>query len=203
VVKARPRTNATAPLSAGELVTVPIDSIKPYWRNPRRVTEDAVNQLVESITRYGYQQPIVTDKDRVIIVGHTRYAALRRMKVTDVPIRIDTSLTQEQVKQYRLIDNKVGELTFWDYEALVEEIADLDQSLIHSFFPEVDTKRPIVDVDLETMNREWDKVETGVGFTCPKCYHSWEVQVTRDDLQAGLIPAPTPTTTPATEDATA
>jgi hypothetical protein len=186
-----PDSHTAAPLSTGELVTVPINSIKPYWRNPRRVTEDAVNQLVRSITDYGYQQPIVTDRDRVIIVGHTRYAALRRMGVTEVPIRIDTTLTAEQVKQYRLIDNKVGELTFWDYESLMAEVQDMDQSLIHSFFPEIDTDAPIFDTDQATMTHEWDRVETGVGFTCPSCYHSWEVEVTRDDLQAGLIPAPT------------
>ena len=61
--------------------TVDLDRVRPYWRNPRRVTEDAVTQLMASISEYGYQQPIVVDSDYVIIVGHTRYAALRRLNI--------------------------------------------------------------------------------------------------------------------------
>ena len=88
--------------------TISLDKVRPYWRNPRRVTEDAVNQLIASIREYGYQQPIVVDSDYVIIVGHTRYAALRRMEVTEAPVRVARSLTPAQAKQYRVLDNRAG-----------------------------------------------------------------------------------------------
>jgi hypothetical protein len=173
----------------GEIRVVPINTVKPYWRNPRRVTEDAVNQVRTSIESYGYQQPIVVDTDLVIIVGHTRYAAFRRLNATHIAVMVATTLSPEKVKQYRLVDNKVGELSSWDYTSLMEELSGLDAQLVAQFFPEVGAM-PNGFEDAETMNREWDKVVTGVGFTCPSCFHSWEVEVTRDALMRGLINAP-------------
>jgi hypothetical protein len=170
-----------------------IDDVRPYWRNPRRVTEDAVNMLAKSISEFGYQQPIVTDSDYVIIVGHTRYAALRRLGVTQVPVMVATTLSPEQVKQYRLIDNKVAEFTFWDYTALVDEVEGLDAELMASFFPEISGEAIAGFSDDETLEREWDKVDTTVDFTCPRCYHSWEVEVTKAALMAGVIQGGTET----------
>ena len=184
-------TEAVSKIELGVFETVPIDQVRPYWRNPRRVTEEAVNQLAESIRSYGYQQPIVVDSDYVIIVGHTRYAAMRRMDVTQVPVMVATTLTPEQVKQYRLIDNKVSELTSWDYESLIAELGEMDTALIMALFPEAggppDPNAP--GDDEAVLAREWDHVVTQVGFVCPECYHSFEVNVTREALLTGVIEA--------------
>lgn len=175
-------------MELGRFETVPLDDIRPYWRNPRRVTEEDVNRIAESIKKFGYQQPIVVDEQYCIIVGHTRYAALRRLDVEQVPVMIAENLSAEQVKAYRLIDNRAAEYTSWDFEKLQEEIGQLDAELIGMFFPEIDPaalNTPATDKAL--LEREWDRVQMLVPFTCPSCFHSWETDVTREAIMAGVI----------------
>lgn len=177
-------------MEQGRIETVPLDRIKPYWRNPRKVTEENVNRLAESIKAFGYQQPIVVDEDYVIIVGHTRYAALRRLDVREVPVRVASDLTPEEAKQYRLIDNRVAEHTSWDFDKLTEEIGKLDAGLIGMFFPEIDIDGAAaagVESPEDTLAKEWDRVQTSVDFVCPSCFHSWQTEVTREAVMAGVI----------------
>lgn len=101
-----------------------IDKIKPYENNPR-VNEPAIDAVAESIKEYDFRQPIVVDKDFVIVVGHTRYYAAKKLKLKEVPISIGDDLTEEQVKAYRLADNRVGEFALWDVEKLEQELSDL------------------------------------------------------------------------------
>jgi hypothetical protein len=178
--------------SLGAIESVPIDHVRPYWRNPRRVTEESVNMLVRSIEEFGYQQPIVVDSDYVIIVGHTRYAALRRMKREQVEVMIATDLSPEAVKQYRLIDNKVSELTSWDMDALTSELEAIDNDMLRAFFPFIareGDEAPVTQAaqDAETLEREWSQVDSGVEFTCPACFHSWEQPVSKTDVMSGRI----------------
>lgn len=174
-------------MSLGEMETVPLDRVRPYWRNPRRVTEDTVNRLIESIQMYGYQQPIVVDADYVIIVGHTRYAALRRMKVTEIPVKVARDLSEEAVKQYRLIDNKAGEFSSWDFDALVEELSEIDEQLMRTFFPEIGGTGIEMVTDDEVLAEQWDKVNTSVDFICPTCFHQWSQEVTKRAIMSGVI----------------
>ena len=108
-----------------DIKVVPIKSIKPYENNPRN-NDDAVEAVANSIKEFGWQQPIVVDKDNVIIVGHTRYKAAKRLKLDEVPITVADKLTPEQVKAYRLADNKVGELADWDDNLLNAELIGID-----------------------------------------------------------------------------
>ena len=113
-----------------EVKSMSIDDIKPYENNPRD-NDDAVDSVANSIKEFGWQQPIVVDKDNVIIVGHTRYKAAKKLGMDKVPVVVASSLTPEQVKAYRLADNKVGELADWDMEKLNTEldgIEDIDMS---------------------------------------------------------------------------
>lgn len=113
-----------------EVKSMSIDDIKPYENNPRD-NDDAVDSVANSIKEFGWQQPIVVDKDMVIIVGHTRYKAAKKLGMDKVPVVVASSLTPEQVKAYRLADNKVGELADWDMEKLNTEldgIEDIDMS---------------------------------------------------------------------------
>lgn len=175
-------------MTLGEHEVVPLDQVRPYWRNPRRVTEEAVNMLAESLKNYGYQQPIVVDEKYVIIVGHTRYAALRRLKATEVPVVVATGLTQAQVKEYRLVDNRAAEMTSWDYTSLVDELEELDSMIANQFFPEMgDEDVEGFDPDVELLAREWDKVDTNVEFTCPSCFHQWNTEVTKEQIMSGTI----------------
>ena len=103
---------------------VNISDIKPYKRNPRK-NENAVDKVAESIKQFGWQQPIVVDKDGVIIVGHTRYKAAKKLGFTEVPVLWATDLTEEQVRAYRLADNKTNELAEWDMTLLDKELASI------------------------------------------------------------------------------
>lgn len=113
-----------------QVKTVSIDQIKPYENNPRN-NDDAVDAVANSIKEFGWQQPIVVDNGGVIIAGHTRYKAAKRLKLKEVPIVVADNLTEEQVNAYRLADNKSGELSTWDDDELQEEldkILDIDMT---------------------------------------------------------------------------
>lgn len=103
---------------------VSIDSIKPYENNPRD-NDGGVDAVANSIKEFGWQQPIVVDKDSVIIVGHTRYKAANKLGMKEVPIVVADKLTPQQVKAYRLADNKTGELADWDTSLLDDELDDI------------------------------------------------------------------------------
>ena len=107
-----------------EVKLVKIAEIKPYDRNPRN-NDGAIDAVAASIKEFGWQQPIVVDKDGVIIAGHTRYKAAKKLKMKEVPVVVAENLTDDQVRAYRLADNKTGELAGWDFSALEEELAGL------------------------------------------------------------------------------
>ena len=102
----------------------PIDAIQPYPGNPR-VNDDAVDAVAASLKEFGFRQPIVIDADGVIIAGHTRWKAARKLGLAKVPVHVATDLTPEQVRAYRITDNKTGELAEWDMEILPIELAEL------------------------------------------------------------------------------
>ena len=107
-----------------------IDKLKPYPNNPRK-NEHAIEPVANSIREFGFKQPIVIDTDNTIIAGHTRLLAAKELGLTEVPVIVADDLTPEQVKAYRLADNKTGELAGWDFEQLdieLGDIADIDMS---------------------------------------------------------------------------
>lgn len=102
-----------------------IGDVKPYERNPRK-NDDAVEYVANSIKEFGFQQPLVVDKDGVLIVGHTRLKAAKKLGLKEVPVVVADNLTDEQVKAYRLADNKTNEFAEWDFSMLNDELADID-----------------------------------------------------------------------------
>ena len=101
-----------------------VGDLIPYHNNPRH-NDEAVEAVANSIREFGFQQPIVVDKDNVIIVGHTRLKAAKSLGLETVPV-IVADLSEEKANAYRLADNKTGELATWDLEALDIELGDLD-----------------------------------------------------------------------------
>lgn len=101
-----------------------IERLVPYARNPRK-NATAVDKVAASLREFGWRQPIVTDENLTIIVGHTRYEAARRLGMTEVPVHIATGLTAAQIKAYRIADNRVGEESQWDDALLAVELGDL------------------------------------------------------------------------------
>lgn len=104
--------------------SVEIGLVKPYPGNPRR-NRKSVGKVADSIMEYGWQQPIVVDEQMVIIAGHTRLQAAKRLKLKQVPIQVATGLTPEQVRAYRLMDNRSGEDSQWDDDLLNLELTSL------------------------------------------------------------------------------
>lgn len=134
---------------------VDINTIRPYWRNPRDNTK-AVEAVKASINEYGYNQPIVLDADNVIVVGHTRYMALRQLdyKTVDV-IRVD--LTEQQAKEYRIADNKTSEKSTWDFDALLYELRELESlDTIDQFFDDGEISK-LLEIDDSLFNPKEEK----------------------------------------------
>jgi hypothetical protein len=102
-----------------------VSELVPYEKNPRR-NDTAVDSVAESIKQFGFQQPIVVDKNNVIVVGHTRYKSAQKLGLQTVPCVRADQLTKEQVKAYRILDNKLNELATWDLDALAEELNSFD-----------------------------------------------------------------------------
>ena len=101
-----------------------IGELHPYENNPRN-NDDAVDAVAKSIETFGFKAPLIIDKENVIVCGHTRLKAAKKLGLTEVPCVIADDLTPEQVKAFRLVDNKVGELAQWDIASLAVELEEL------------------------------------------------------------------------------
>lgn len=104
---------------------LPIAQVVPYARNPR-INAHAVEKVAASIKEFGFRQPIVVDGEKVIVVGHVRYEAAKQLGLKKVPVHVAGELTPEQIKAYRITDNRVGEESEWDKALLQLEVAELD-----------------------------------------------------------------------------
>ena len=107
-----------------EVQITAIENIKPYHKNPR-IIENAIDAVATSIKEFGFRQPIVVDPEMIIIVGHVRYHAAKKLGLKKVPVHVAVDLSPEQVKAYRITDNKSGELAEWDMEILPIELSEL------------------------------------------------------------------------------
>lgn len=125
-----------------------IGKVTPYDKNPRN-NDDAVDATANSIKEFGWQQPIVVDKDGVIIVGHTRLKAAKKLGLKEVPVTVAKNLTAQQVKAYRLADNKTGELADWDTDMLNIGLDELTQIDMSKFGFNFDIVEPIDDEDMD------------------------------------------------------
>ena len=107
-----------------EVKMIKVEELKPYKNNPRH-NEEAVKYVANSIKKFGFKVPIVIDKNRVIVAGHTRYKASLELGLKEIPCIIADDLNDEQIKAYRLADNKVSERATWDYDLLDLELNDI------------------------------------------------------------------------------
>lgn len=180
-------------LRAPEIRTVALTDVKPYENNPRHIPTRAMEAVRGSIERYGYQQPIVVDQDLVIIVGHTRYAALTDLGVENVEVYV-ADLPEDKVREYRLIDNRTSEMGEWDHSALLVELREFEQGLLNTYFPEVDLEistlrdESVTTSDVEKATKKVLTVKEApillvTKIECPACFHVFEV---RTDSLPGL-----------------
>ena len=103
-----------------------LNELKPYENNPR-INDGAVKFVKNSIEEFGFKVPIVIDKNGVIVAGHTRYKASQELGLETVPCVVADDLTDEQVKAFRIADNKAAEKASWDLDALKTEMEELEE----------------------------------------------------------------------------
>lgn len=140
---------------------IKLKDIKPYGKNPRK-NDQSVDKVANSIKEFGFKVPIVIDKNNVIVCGHTRYKAAKKLGLSVVPCVVADDLTEEQIKAYRLADNKVGEDSLWDMDLLgseLEDILNIDMEDFGFSLPEVETE--VVEDDYDKPAPEEPKSKLG------------------------------------------
>lgn len=141
-----------------EVKLLPVDDLQPYEKNPRE-NDGAVDAVAASLTEFGFRQPIVATPDGVIVAGHTRWKAAKKLGLARVPVHVVEDLTAEQIRAYRIADNQTSDLSDWDYELLPIELqelqaADYDLSLL-GFDAEGLAK--LLDPDADVIVQRWEK----------------------------------------------
>ena len=124
-----------------QIVYKSLKELKPYEKNPRK-NKKAIQYVANSIEEFGFKSPIIVDKDNVIVCGHTRYEASKKLGLDAVPVIVADDLSDEQIRAYRLADNKVSEKAEWDFELLGEEIDTIFSLDMENFgFEFIDTEK--------------------------------------------------------------
>ena len=151
-----------------QIVNKRIEELNPYEKNPRK-NDDAVKYVAKSIEQFGFKIPMVIDSNNVIVCGHTRYKAAKELGMEEVPCIVADDLSEEQIKAFRLADNKVAEKAQWDFELLEAEMGEiLDFDMKDFGFLET----PQIDwADVEDLTEDtYEKPEKEM-LECPHCHH--------------------------------
>ena len=144
------------------LIKVRVGDVIPYANNPRKNSK-AVSPVMASIEQTGYNNPIVVDEDMVILAGHTRIEALKNLGTEEIEVLQVSGLSEEQKRKYRLLDNKSGEYSQWDFVALGVELMGLDwNGLDMDWGINLNSEEPEESVSEEKEEEEYE-------YECPEC----------------------------------
>lgn len=160
-----------------EVKDIKIEEIKEYDSNPRD-NRQAVDMLCTSIKKFGFLVPVVLDKNNVIVCGHTRLMAAKKMKLKTIPCVYAEDLSDEEIREYRLVDNKVHEFSSWDWDKLQQELMKFEYiNVVEDFDFEIDDRTLGIGDENEMKQAEKAKKEKGEKLvcTCPKCHKEFEV----------------------------
>ena len=149
-----------------EIVKLKLSQIKPYEKNPRR-NDAAVDAVVASIEQCGYCSPILVDENNMILAGHTRYKALKKLGWEEAEVVVRDGLTDEQKRKYRLLDNKTNEFAGWDFDLLESELDGLDFEGFDFGFAEV--AKDIDELDGLFAPEPEKPLEEPKQIQCPHC----------------------------------
>ena len=150
-----------------EIRNISTKDLVPYDRNTKKHDKTQINNVAESIKQYGFVQPIVIDKDNVVVIGHCRLLAAKQLNMKEIPCVCVEDLTEEQVKALRIVDNKSNE-SEWDFDFLADELAELDLSNFDfSFGIPDDDELPDFEEEPPKNNSKNDVCQ------CPKCGFQW------------------------------
>ena len=169
-----------------DIVVKKLGELIPYEYNPRRNSE-AVEYVANSIKEFGFKVPIIIDKNNVIVAGHTRWLAGQSLGLEEVPCIIADDLSEEQIKAFRLADNKVSEIAGWDFDLLAEELADIDLDMTDFGFEVDDWEAPAEPTTREKSEKvETDEVTVTLKFPRPE---DWEIIKGDIEILAGNVGA--------------
>ena len=154
-----------------QVVMRKIRDLKPYKNNAKKHPKEQVNRIAESIKEFGFTQPVLIDKNNEVVVGHGRILGAKQAGLKEVPTVMLEDLTEEQIKAYRLIDNKLNE-SDWDYVMLDQEVEQLLQSNIDMSLFGFEMLEPPKRKKVEFEVFEGSKsIETK--HKCPRCGYEW------------------------------
>ena len=178
-----------------QIKDIDIKALHEYESNPRH-NENAVEAVANSIREFGFKVPIIIDKDNVIVAGHTRLKAAKLLGLDKVPCIVADDLTPEQIKAFRVADNKTAELAEWDFELLESELAELEaidfdmsQFGFSSIEPEQDDSHGIEGDDKYTKKTEVPQYEiTGEKPTISELYDKSKTDFLIDEIKQANIP---------------
>lgn len=166
-------------------IQVSIDKIMPYWRNARDNNDKAIETVARSIKEFGYQSPILVDKEMTIIAGHTRYKALKKLGVKVVDVLV-SDMDGKKAKEYRIIDNRTTEYSNWIIDNVIAEYEELpNKSLVEELFPQIKVEtepNPEEPAESDLGGNESEKtaksneLEDGdyVDIICPNCFNGFQ-----------------------------
>lgn len=146
-----------------EIINKKINEVIPYEKNPRK-NDQAVEYVANSIKEFGFKVPVVIDSQGVVIAGHTRLKAAKRLGLEEVPCIVADDLSEEQIKAFRLADNKVAEKAEWDFDLLNDELAgilDIDMTSFDFDLSVFEEDTEAVEDDFEAVLPEEPKAKLG------------------------------------------
>lgn len=153
-----------------------IDCVRTYDGNPRRILPAAIDKVAASLRAFGWRQPLVVDREGVLIAGHVRLAAAKQLGHTEVPVHIAETLTPEQVRAYRIADNRVADEVEWDAGLLTLElqaITDADLRRVTGF-DTTELDKLVGDLHVEpAAENDQGRLDEIEPITCPKCGHQF------------------------------
>ena len=142
-------------------INVPVNDLIPYENNPRINDAEAVDAVAASIKSFGFKVPIIIDRDMVIVAGHTRHKAAIKLGMDEVPCIMADDLTDEQIRKFRLADNKTAEISKWDFEELQKEISEIQSIDMADFGFMIE--------DISKFKKQVEQEKKTNGVICPRC----------------------------------
>lgn len=155
-----------------EFIKLKIEDLHPYERNPRKIPQEAIDDVKESYIQCGVIDPIEVDEDNVILSGHTRRLAALELNLKEIDVLRVSGLTEQQKRKYRILANKTGEKSGWDFELLEWELEDLDFEGYDFGFDGFDTPE-LDDLFEDSEPKEEKKKRT---IVCPHCGEEIEIE---------------------------
>jgi len=153
----------------GVATVMSVSDITPYEKNPRKIPDRAIEIVAESLKRFGWQQPLIVDAHRVIVAGHTRLLAAQRIGENMVPVIVADKLTEEEIRAFRIADNRTHDFTSWDYPELISELEALpdfaDVLALQDWQSIIDTFEEKYDFDIDVPDEVRADAEGGFAVT--------------------------------------